>query len=52
MQEIADILKILKSIKVLVKMKTVSYFMAKTIQTFWPTNMIQQFYLWTFVQKN
>ena len=36
MQEIADILKICKSIKLLVKMKNVS-FMEKTIRSFWPT---------------
>ena len=36
MWEIADILKISKSIKLLVKMKNVSYFMEKTKWTFWP----------------
>ena len=35
-REIADILKISKSIKLLVKMKNVSYFMEKTKWTFWP----------------
>ena len=41
MQEIADIFKISKSIKLSVKMKKcVFYFMEKTIQAFWPT---QQF---------
>ena len=39
-KEIADILKISKSIKLLVKMKTVFYFMEKTKWTFWPTNII------------
>ena len=34
--EIANILKISKSIKLLVKMKNVSYFMEKTKWTFWP----------------
>ena len=37
MQETGDILKISKSIKLLVKMKNVSYFMEKTKWTFWPT---------------
>ena len=36
--ERGDVLKTSKSIKLLVKMKKcVSYFMEKTIQTFWPT---------------
>ena len=38
MREIADLLKISKSIKLLVKMKKcVFYFMEKTMQTFWAT---------------
>ena len=36
-REIADILKISKSIKLLVKMKNVFYFMEKIIRIFWPT---------------
>ena len=36
-QKIVDILKISKSIKLLVKMKNVFQFMEKTKQTFWPT---------------
>ena len=35
--EIDDILKISKSMKLLVKMKNVSYFIEENIQTFWPT---------------
>ena len=40
MWEITDILKISESIKLLVKMKNVSYFTEKTIQTFWPTQYV------------
>ena len=36
-EEIANILKISKSIKSLVKMKHVFYFIEKAIWTFWPT---------------
>ena len=36
MQEISEILKISKSIKLLVKMKNVLYFTDKSIQNFWP----------------
>ena len=36
MREIADILRISKSIKLVVKMKNVFYFMEKTKQTLWP----------------
>ena len=36
-QEIADILKISKSIKLLVKVKNMSFLWEKTKQTFWPT---------------
>ena len=36
MQEISEILKISKSIKLLVKMKNVLYFTEKSIQNFWP----------------
>ena len=36
-QETADIPKIYKPIKLLVKMRNVFYFMGKTIRTFWPT---------------
>ena len=39
-QEIADILRISKSIKLLVKMKNVIYFTEKTKQTFWPTQYL------------
>ena len=39
-QEIADILKIPKSIKLLVKMKNVSFILRKTKQTFWPAQYI------------
>ena len=39
-QEIADILKISKSIKLLVKMKSVFYFMEKTMRTVWPTQYL------------
>ena len=37
MQELADIFKISKSIKLLVKMKAVFHFIEKTKWTFWPT---------------
>ena len=37
MQKIADILKISKSIKLLVKMKNFLFYGKKTIWTFWPT---------------
>ena len=38
--EIAGLIKISKSIKLLVKMKNIFYFMEKTKQTFWPTQYI------------
>ena len=40
MREVADILKISKLIKLLVKIKNVFYFMLKTKRTFWPTPKI------------
>ena len=40
-QEIADILKISKSIKLLVIMKNAFYFMERTTQTIWPTQCIE-----------
>ena len=47
--EIATILKISKSIKLLVKMKNVSFILQgkKTIQTFWPTQ-----YNWFITERN
>ena len=39
-QEIADILKISKSIKLLLKMKNLSYVIEETKQTSWPTQYI------------
>ena len=40
MWETTDILKISKSIELLVKMKNVFYFKEKTIWNFWPTQYI------------
>ena len=40
MQEMADILKISKSIKLLVKMKKMYYLTEKTRMDFWPTEYI------------
>ena len=40
MQSVANILKISKSIKSLVKMKHVFYFIEKAIWTFWPTHYV------------
>ena len=43
MREITDILKISKSIKLLMRMKNVSFVLqGKTVRTFWPPQQLQE----------